>query len=123
MWARLSEVIEQHPTNKVDFLVDRAGKKFAVSLTPEMPISPPNQKPRVGILWDANGKTTLAHPGPLEQVDASVTAMFETFGALLSPPYRYQTAAPGRGGEDHGRLLPPVQQRAGLARWRSGSAS
>jgi regulator of sigma E protease len=80
----VSEVIEQHPSAKVDFLVERGGSTFPVSLTPEMPISPPNQKPRLGILWDANGKTTLAHPGPIEQVDASVTAMFETFGALLS---------------------------------------
>ena len=80
----VSEEIEQHPSAKVNFLVARAGRTFSVSLTPETPVSPPNQKPRVGILWDANGKTTLAHPGPIEQVDASITAMFETFGALLS---------------------------------------
>jgi len=80
----VSDIIEQHPGGKIDFLVERAGKSFSVSLTPETPISPPNQKPRVGIAWDASGRTTLAHPGPIEQVDASVTAMFETFGALLS---------------------------------------
>ncbi len=83
-FGELSEFIEQHPNGKIDLNVERAGKTFQVSLTPEAPISPPNQKPRVGIVWDANGKTTLAHPGPIEQVDASVSAMFETFGALLS---------------------------------------
>lgn len=83
-FGELSEYIEEHPNNKLDLTVQREGRTFQVSLTPEMPISPPNQKPRVGIVWDANGKTTLAHPGPIEQVDASVTAMFETFGALLS---------------------------------------
>ena len=83
-FGAVGEEIEQNPSAKVNFLVQRAGRTFNVSLIPELPISPPNQKPRVGILWDANGKTTLAHPGPIEQVDASVTAMFETFGALLS---------------------------------------
>ena len=83
-FSELGEYIEQHPNTKVDLKVERNNQDFQVSLTPEQPISPPNQKPRVGIVWDANGKTTLAHPGPLEQVDASVSAMFETFGALLS---------------------------------------
>jgi regulator of sigma E protease len=83
-FTELGEYIEQHPNTKVDLKVERNHQEFQVSLTPEQPISPPNQKPRVGIVWDANGKTTLAHPGPIEQVDASVSAMFETFGALLS---------------------------------------
>jgi regulator of sigma E protease len=83
-FGELSEYIEQHPEGKLELTVERGERRFQVSLTPETPISPPNQKPRVGIVWDANGKTTLAHPGPIEQVDASITAMFETFGALLS---------------------------------------
>jgi regulator of sigma E protease len=83
-FGELSEYIEQHPNTKLELSVERDSKPFEVALTPELPISPPNQKPRLGIVWDANGKTTLAHPGPIEQVDASVTAMFETFGALLS---------------------------------------
>jgi regulator of sigma E protease len=83
-FTELSEYIEQNPNGKLELNVERGGKTFQVSLVPEMPISPPNQKPRLGIVWDANGRTTLAHPGPIEQVDASVTAMFETFGALFS---------------------------------------
>ncbi|HZR18536.1 MAG TPA: RIP metalloprotease RseP [Verrucomicrobiae bacterium] len=83
--GELGEYIEQHPNTSLNLDVEREGKKFQVSVTPERPISPPSEKPRIGILsWDANGKTTLAHPGPIEQVDASVTAMVETFGALLS---------------------------------------
>ncbi|HTL15665.1 MAG TPA: M50 family metallopeptidase, partial [Patescibacteria group bacterium] len=82
--GELGEYIEQHPNSKLDLKVKRNNRTFLVSLTPELPVSPPSQKPRVGVVWDANGLTTLAHPGPIEQVDASVTAMFETFGALLS---------------------------------------
>src|SRR6266849_2547809 len=83
-FAALSEYVEEHPEGKLELQVERAGKFFPVSLTPEKPISPPKEKPRVGIVWDANGKTTLAHPGAIEQVDASVMAMFETFGALFA---------------------------------------
>src|SRR5205814_6886218 len=64
--------------------VKRQAKPFEVTLAPEKPISPPDEKPRLGILWDANGKTTLAHPGAVEQVLSSVTTMFDTFGALLA---------------------------------------
>jgi regulator of sigma E protease len=83
--GELGEYIEQHPNTSLNLEVERDGKKFQVSVTPETPISPPSEKPKIGILsWDANGKTSLAYPGPIEQVDASVSAMMETFGALLS---------------------------------------
>jgi len=82
--GELADYIDENPTNSLALAVERKGKCFEVSLTPEKPISPPDEKPRVGIVWDANGKTTLAHPGAVEQVNASVTAMFETFGALFA---------------------------------------
>src|SRR5215471_8975941 len=82
--GELADFIDENPTNQLALSVERDGKCFPVTLTPEKPISPPDEKPRVGIVWDANGKTTLAHPGAVEQVNASVTAMFETFGALFA---------------------------------------
>ncbi len=83
-FAALAEFIEEHPGAQLTLDVERGNKRFQASLTPEKPISPPNEKPRVGILWDANGKTTLVYPGAIEQVHASVTAMAETFGALFA---------------------------------------
>lgn len=83
-YAAVAEYIEEHPDSKLVFNVQRTNGCFQATLTPEKPISPPNEKPRVGVLWDANGLTTLAHPGAIEQVDASVQAMFETFGALFA---------------------------------------
>src|SRR5205814_8795272 len=56
-FGTVSEEIEQHPSDKISFLVERGRKTFEASLTPETPISPPHQKPRLGIVWDANGKT------------------------------------------------------------------
>jgi len=83
-FAYLSEYVEDHPQEKITLGVVRGSRNFSITLTPEKPISPPGEKPRLGVLWDANGKTTLAHPGAIEQVNASVNAMFETFGALFA---------------------------------------
>jgi regulator of sigma E protease len=80
----LSEFLEQHPKDKMNLQLERGGKCFEVSLTPEKPISPPDEKPRLGIVWDGNGRTTLVHPGAIEQVNASVNAMLDTFGALFA---------------------------------------
>lgn len=83
-YAALTEYVEDHTNATLNLNVERKGKCFAVSLTPEKPLSPPDAKPRVGLLWDANGKTKLVHPGAIEQVHSSVVAMMETFGALFA---------------------------------------
>ena len=83
-FGELGEYVDEHPGERLTLNVLRNGKSFEVALTPQKPISPPNEKPRLGIIWDANGKTTLAYPGAIEQVTASVGAMLETFGALFA---------------------------------------
>jgi len=84
-FASLTDDVEEHPNEKVSLSVERNGKCFEVSLTPEKPISPPGERPRLGIkFWDSGGKTTLVYPGALEQVSASVNAMLDTFGALFA---------------------------------------
>jgi regulator of sigma E protease len=82
-YAQVGEYMEDHPAEKLTLEVERAGKHFPVVVTPEMPISPPGEKPKIGILWDAEGRTALTYPGAIEQVRGSVNAMFETFGALF----------------------------------------
>jgi regulator of sigma E protease len=83
-FGNVSEYVEDHTNATLNFKVEREGKCFDVAVTPEKPISPPDEKPRIGILWDANGKTTLAHPDAIEQVNSSVNAMVDTFGALFA---------------------------------------
>ncbi len=82
--AALSDYMEEHPNQKLTLEVERAGKPFEVSVMPEKPVSPPGENPRLGIVWDGTGKTTLVHPGAFEQVYASVNAMIDTFGALFA---------------------------------------
>lgn len=83
-YAGVADYLEEHPAEPLRLEVQRGAKTFEVSVTPTKPVSPPNEKPRIGVLWDANGKTSLAHPGAIEQVNASVNAMLETFGALFA---------------------------------------
>ncbi len=83
-FAALAQYIEAHPDQELTLTLERLGRDCTVSLMPEEPINPPGEKPRVGIVWDANGQTTLVRQGALEQVQASVTAMVETVGALFA---------------------------------------
>lgn len=83
-FAGVGEFIEEHPGEKLDLEVLRGARECAVALAPEKPISPPDEKPKIGVKWDGTGKTTLAHPGAIEQVSSSVNAMVETFGALFA---------------------------------------
>ena len=83
-FAALTEYVDEHPDQELKLNVDRSGQSLAVTLRPEKPISPPGEKPRIGIAWDGNGKTKLVYPGALEQVGASVNAMVDTFGALFA---------------------------------------
>ena len=39
----------------------------------------------LGIRWDADGRMSVAHPGPVEQVYKSVTSTLNTIGAVASP--------------------------------------
>jgi regulator of sigma E protease len=83
-FAALTEIIEDHPDQPLALNIDRKGQCVTVSLTPEKPLSPPGEKPRLGITWDGNGITKLVYPSAIEQVSASVNAMIDTFGALFA---------------------------------------
>ena len=83
-YAALADLIESHPNESLRLTVQRGGDTREVSVRPEKPVSPPDEKLRIGIVWDGNGKTMLAHPGALEQVSSGVETIFETFGALFA---------------------------------------
>jgi regulator of sigma E protease len=83
-FAGLLDHIQEHPGEKVGLEIRRGTNEFQVAITPEKPVSPPDQKPLIGITWDGNGRMSLAHPGAFEQVSASVSAMADTFGALFA---------------------------------------
>jgi regulator of sigma E protease len=86
----LSQVIEDNPGKELVLKVERKGelKEFAVkAVVPSYEGEAPpeeDQRPMLGIKWDLNGNMTISHPGPNDQIKASVMAMVNTFKALFT---------------------------------------
>ena len=77
----LEDYAENHPNETLTLSCLRQGRPLEICAKPEVPAT--GGKASLGILtWE--DKWTLRHPGAIEQVNASVTAMVETFGALFA---------------------------------------
>jgi regulator of sigma E protease len=81
----VSDYMDSHTNQSVPLGVQRDGKILAFSIYPEKPLQPTNQPPMLGVIWNGTGITSMAHPGPIEQVYSSLDAVVETIGAVLSP--------------------------------------
>ena len=82
-FGNLEDYVSSHPGDTLNLQILRGGKPMEVAVKPEVPLGAPDGKASLGILnWEE--KWSLRHPGPFEQVNASVVAMFETFGALFA---------------------------------------
>ncbi|HEY5913400.1 MAG TPA: RIP metalloprotease RseP [Verrucomicrobiae bacterium] len=79
----LEDFVEAHPTQTLVLSCLRHGQPIEIRVHPEVPVGSPNGKASLGILnWE--DKWSLRHPGPVEQVQSSVVAMLDTFGALFA---------------------------------------
>jgi regulator of sigma E protease len=81
----LADYIKKHPGQPLTLSYERQGRASEVTVRPEVPVSPPEDRPRVGIVWDPVGHYVLVYPGVGEQVLASIDAMISTFAAIFSP--------------------------------------
>ncbi len=81
----LAEFIEKHPTETLALDVQRGDRTMVVQVKPTLLKTEGKMKPRIGIAWDTNGKTFIAHTNPFELVYNSVTGTFETLTAVASP--------------------------------------
>jgi regulator of sigma E protease len=90
--AAVGEFIKSNPGLPVTLKVERAAKTFEVTLTPVLPEDTVEKArnakeekiARLGIEWEQGGKMNVDHPDPVTQIKASVTAMVNTFSAILS---------------------------------------
>lgn len=83
-YGTIADLTEKNGTQPITLAVLRGTNALTLSVTPEIPLAPTNERPRLGILWLHGGKTALSHPGAIEQVRGSLNAMISTFGALFS---------------------------------------
>ncbi|HEV3410306.1 MAG TPA: RIP metalloprotease RseP, partial [Chthoniobacterales bacterium] len=80
----LSEYIEKNPGEPLTLQVMRGGTLLEPTLQPRA-VSAEDKTPRLGILWDRDGRMSVDHPGPIEQVYDSIMATLNTIGAVASP--------------------------------------
>jgi regulator of sigma E protease len=80
----LIDQVEQHPDDSVTLQVMRGGQLLEPTLQPRI-VSEKEKAPRLGIAWDLDGRMSVGHPNPAEQVYDSVTSTLNTIGAVASP--------------------------------------
>lgn len=82
--ASLSSYLDTRKAGgSVTLTIKRGSSTFDVSVMPQVPDG--DTKPRIGILWDDRGITTLVHPNPWQLVVGSVRTMLDTLSAVFSP--------------------------------------
>ncbi len=80
----VADYIDQHPSEPITLQVTRGQESLQPTLQPRI-LFKEEKKPRLGIVWDADGKMSVAHPNPIEQVYKSITGTLNTIGAVASP--------------------------------------
>ena len=84
----LSHLIEKNPGAAIRIEGRRGDESFVREVTPavlEIDAKEPDARPRIGIMWNLSGRGGLIHPGPVEQVWASMRTITNTLSALFSP--------------------------------------
>jgi regulator of sigma E protease len=83
--VHLEESMTNGPVKPVTLRIRRNGEQWDRVLLAEKPIKPADTGPLFGITaWLGSTNTTLVHPTPLDQIQASAGQIFATLGAVLS---------------------------------------
>ena len=91
--AAVADILRANPEKPVTLSIERGAEKLDIVVTPVLVDVPPaavaegskeEKIPRIGIAWEQGGKMTVDHPDPITQIRASVNAMANTLGAILS---------------------------------------
>ena len=83
--AQVADAVGEVGEKPMSLKVRRAGAEVTVQITPEKPLLPPDEKPKLGLEWTDGGRMQLAYPLPFEQIRASLNAMADTLEAVIAP--------------------------------------
>ena len=84
----ISDLIRANPTQALNLVVERGGKRVDLAVTPQLPKNAEKaqiEHPMLGIRWDDTGVTMLKRTPPGEQIKDSVETMYNTLSAVASP--------------------------------------
>lgn len=84
--AMISDKVRESAGQPLEFGILRGKENLTLAVTPALPSQHPEKEPpyMLGVKWDPNGHSTLAYPGPMEQMDAAVNTMVNTLSALFN---------------------------------------
>lgn len=81
--VQVSEMLKANGATPVTLGVTRGQENLAIVVTPEKPEN--EDVFRIGLAWDFDGALTRAHPTPYQQISTSMTTMWDTITAVVSP--------------------------------------
>ncbi|MGA2247654.1 MAG: RIP metalloprotease RseP [Verrucomicrobiota bacterium] len=81
---QLEQDLTNGPITPAKLNVRRGGQNLDLSLLAEKPVQPTNAPPSFGIVWQVDTNVTLFHESPIDQIAASASTIFATFGALFA---------------------------------------
>jgi len=81
----VAEHISKQPDQPITLQIMREGKLFEPTIQPASIQTENGSRPGIGIYWDRNGRMSIGHPSPTEQVYNSITSTLSTLGAVASP--------------------------------------
>ena len=84
----LSQYIGENSDSDLVLDLMREGVPVQATVRPVLPVYPDGfegeKRKMIGVAWDLSGEMKITHPGPWEQINASVMAMANTFKALFA---------------------------------------
>ncbi|MBA2623218.1 MAG: RIP metalloprotease RseP [Chthoniobacterales bacterium] len=81
----VAEHISKQPDQPITLQIMREGKLFEPTIQPASIQTENGSRPGIGIYWDRDGRMSIGHPSPTEQVYNSITSTLSTLGAVASP--------------------------------------
>lgn len=86
-FSALSTLIKASGGKPVTLTIERAGKTFDATMTPQIPSGETDYLVGIqwnlgGIQWDADGRLYRVHPNPVQQIAGSATTMWDTITAV-----------------------------------------
>ncbi|MEM9446224.1 MAG: RIP metalloprotease RseP [Verrucomicrobiota bacterium] len=90
---QITEKVDEAPTQPIELIIEREGKKMPFSVKPEYPVydkdgeKVPYERPIIGIGWavDPERDTYIYKPSPMEQIVHNGTLVFRVLNALITP--------------------------------------
>lgn len=85
------DLIDRNGAKPITLDVERAGKPLSITLTPAVPVG--ETKPKLGLKFreetlglalNAQGRRSIVHPSPVEQIRQSALSIVNTLGAIVS---------------------------------------